>query len=233
MWKELGRFGMGPPSGGGGQQPGGGGQRPGPRRTNPLLWIVVIGAILIYTQYDGSLFGNFDQSHVSRMAVPAEEITGEFSLLDHTGAARTDRDFHGTHTLIYFGFTWCPDVCPSAMLVMADVVEDLAAQGMTVQPLFITVDPTRDTVEKLADYVTNLAPGLVGLTGSEEAVGRALAAFGIYRRSHAEGPTDRDYLVDHASLFYLMGPDGRFIRQYEPQLGPTQIALEIERKLRG
>ena len=230
MWKNLGNFGGGQQPGGGGQQPG---QKPALRRNNPLLWIVVIGAILIYTQYDGSLFGNIDQSHVSRMAVPPEEITGEFALIDHTGAPRTERDFHGSHTLIYFGFTRCPDVCPSAMLVMAQVVEDLEAQGTTVQPLFITIDPQRDTAEKLADYVSMLIPGLVGLTGPEEAVAQALQSFGVYRRSHAEGADDTDYLVDHASFFYLMGPDGVFIRHFEPIRGPTQIALEIERQLAG
>ena len=214
MWKELGKFGMGPPSGGGGQQPGGGGQRPALRRNNPLLWILIIGAILIYSQYDGSLFGNFDQSHVSRMTLTPEEITGEFALIDHTGAPRTNQDFLGTDTLIYFGFTWCPDVCPSAMLTMSQVIEDLDAQGTTVKPLFITVDPQRDTVEKLAAYVSALVPGLVGLTGSEEAVGQALESFGIYRRSHATGPEDPDYTVDHAAFFYLMGAG----RQVHPVL---------------
>ncbi len=233
MWKELGKFGMGPPSGGGGQQPGSGGQRPALRRNNPLLWILIIGAILIYSQYDGSLFGNFDQSHVSRMTLTPEEITGEFALIDHTGAPRTNQDFHGAHTLIYFGFTWCPDVCPSAILTMSQVIEDLDAQGTTVKPLFITVDPQRDTVEKLAAYVSALVPGLVGLTGSEEEIGQALESFGIYRRSHAEGPDDTDYLVDHASFFYLMGPDGKFIQYYEPRQGPTKLAIEIERQLTG
>ena len=224
MWKELGKF-------GGGLQPGGG-QKPGLRRNNPLLWVVVIGAILIYSQTDGSLFGTPDQSHPSRMAVPPEQITGTFALIDHTGAARTERDFHGAPTLIYFGFTRCPTVCPSAMLTMAQVVEDLQAQGTSVQPLFITVDPQRDTVEELADYVAQL-PHLIGLTGSEEDVARALDSFGIYRRSHAEGPEDTDYLVDHASFFYLMGPDGTFQRHFETNLGPTQLALEIERHLAG
>ena len=233
MWKELGKFGMGPPSGGGGQQPGGGGQKPALRRNNPLLWILIIGAVLIYSQYDGSLFGNFDQSHVSRMTLTPEEITGEFALIDHTGAPRTNQDFLGKHTLIYFGFTWCPDVCPSAMLTMSQVIEDLSAQDTTVQPLFITVDPQRDTVEKLAAYVSAFVPDLVGLTGSEEAVAKALESFGIYRRSHAAGPDDIDYLVDHASFFYLMGPDGKFIQYYEPRQGPTKLAIEIERQLTG
>ena len=235
MWKNFGGFGGGQPFGGGGQQPGGGkqpGQRPGLRRNNPMLWILVIGAILIYSQTDGSLFGPIDQSHDSRMAVAPEEVTGRFALTDHTGTPRTEQDFLGTHTLIYFGFTWCPDVCPSAMLVMAQVVEDLAAQDIAVRPLFITVDPRRDTVEKLADYVAQL-PGLVGLTGSEEQVSEALQSFGVYRRSNAEGPEDEHYSVDHASFFYLMGPDGAFVRHFEPKQGPTQIALEIERQLSG
>lgn len=225
MWKELNRFGMGPPSGGDGQQPV-------LRRNSPLLWILIIGAILIYTQTAGSLFGPMDQSHVSRMAVSPEEVTGAFSLIDHTGTPRTQADFLGRHTLIYFGFTWCPDVCPSAMLVMAEVVEDLEAQGKSVQPLFITVDPQRDTVQKLADYAAQL-PGLIALTGSEDAVNKALDNFGIYRRSQAGGPEDAGYRVDHAPLFYLMGLEGTLVDYYLPNQGPTQIALEIERSLRG
>ena len=237
MWKNFGGFGGGQPFGGGGQQQGGG-QRPGgggqrsPLGRNPLLWILVIGAILIYTQTDGTLFGPIDQSHDSRMAVAPEDVSGTFALIDHTGTPRTEQDFLGTHTLIYFGFTWCPDVCPSAMLVMAQVVEDLAVEDIAVQPLFITVDPARDTVEKLADYVSQL-PNLVGLTGSEAQVGEALKSFGVYRRSNAEGPEDEHYSVDHASFFYLMGPDGAFLRHFEPKQGPTKIALEIERELRA
>ena len=119
------------------------------------------------------------------------------------------------------------------MLTMSQVIEDLEAQATSVQPLFITVDPQRDTVEKLAAYVSALAPGLVGLTGSEAAIGQALESFGIYRRSHATGLDDPDYLVDHAAFFYLMGPDGKFIQSFEPREGPTKLALDIERELSG
>ena len=219
---------------GGGDQQNRGGRRQSPLGRNPLLWVVVIGAILIYTQMDGSfsILGPVDQGHVSRMAVAPDQVGGDFSLVDHTGTPRTDEDFHGAHSLIYFGFTWCPDVCPSAMLVMVQVIDDLRAEDRTVQPIFITVDPQRDTVEKLADYVAQL-PGLIGLTGSEEQVGQALQSFGITWRSQAVGPDDTSYRVDHTSLFYLMGPDGEFIQHYVPTQGPTQIALEIERVLAG
>ena len=229
----LKNFGFGQQPGGGDQKPGRGGQR-SPLGRNPVLWIVVIGAILIYTQMDGSgsLFGPVDQGHVSRMAVAPDQVTGDFELVDHTGTPRTDEDFHGAHSLIYFGFTWCPDVCPSAMLVMVQVIEDLRLQDRAVQPIFITVDPPRDTVEKLANYVAQL-PGLIGLTGSEEQVENALLSFGITRRSQAAGPNDTNYLVDHTSLFYLMGPDGEFLQHYVPTQGPTQIALEIEREFTG
>ena len=229
----LKNFGFGQQPGGGDQKPGRGGQR-SPLGRNPVLWIVVIGAILIYTQMDGSgsLFGPVDQGHVSRMAVAPDQVTGDFELVDHTGTPRTDEDFHGAHSLIYFGFTWCPDVCPSAMLVMVQVIEDLRLQDRAVQPIFITVDPQRDTVEKLANYVAQL-PGLIGLTGSEEQVENALLSFGITRRSQAAEPNDTNYLVDHTSLFYLMGPNGEFLQHYVPTQGPTQIALEIEREFTG
>lgn len=223
MWQNFGRFG-----GSAGGDDGGGRRRP-----NPILWVVVIGAILIYSQYDGSLFGEIDQTHLSRMMVPPEEITGTFALTDHTGVPRTEQDYLGTHTLIYFGYTWCPDVCPSAMLVMAQVLEDLAAQDKAVQPIFITVDPARDTVEKLGDYVGLLSADLVGLTGSEAEVGKALETFGVYYRSHQKDAEDTEYLVDHASFFYLMGPDGKFIAHFEPNQGPTKISVDIDRHLSG
>ena len=112
-------------------------------------------------------------------------------------------------------------------------MEDLTAQGKRVTPLFITVDPERDTVDRLAAYAPQLVPGLVALTGSQEAVGRALASFGVYRRSHKKSPDDTEYLVDHASFVYLMDPDGKFVAHFEPEQGPTRLALELGRHLPG
>ena len=234
MWKELGKFGMGPPSGGGGQQPGRGGQR-SPLGRNPVLWIVVIGAILIYTQMDGS--GSLFRSGRPGPCLPHGawhriQITGDSSW-SITPARRAPTRTSTRRALAdLFRLHLVPRCLPSAMLVMVQVIEDLKLQDRAVQPIFITVDPQRDTVEKLANYVAQL-PGLIGLTGSEEQVASALQSFGITWRSQAAGPTDTNYLVDHTALFYLMGPEGEFLQHYVPTQGPTQIALEIEREFTG
>src|SRR5690606_16276706 len=109
-------------------------------------------------------------------------IGGPFTLTDHTGATRTDKDFRGKLMLIYFGYTWCPDVCPTAVQVMSVAIDMLGEQGNEVVPILITVDPERDTPAHLAEYVKNFHPRLVGLTGSPEAISETAKAYRVYYR---------------------------------------------------
>lgn len=134
---------------------------------------------------------------------------GPFSLIDQDGVRRTDMDFHGRHMLVYFGYTYCPDICPTGLATIAGALDLLGPAAESVQPVFVTVDPERDTPEVLKDYVAQFHPRLIGLSGSEaetQAVARA------YRLHRAKVPVDgADYLVTHSSITYLMDGDGAFV----------------------
>jgi cytochrome oxidase Cu insertion factor (SCO1/SenC/PrrC family) len=156
-----------------------------------------------------------------------EPIGGPFALIDHTGKRRTDEDFRGKLMLVYFGFTYCPDVCPTDLQNIGLALDMLGAASEHVQPLFITVDPARDTPEHLKDYVPMFHPRLIGLTGDAAAIHAAAAAYRVY---YAHVPLkEDDYTVDHSSFIYLMGADGKYLGFFPPGAPPEQIVDTLRR----
>jgi protein SCO1/2 len=143
-----------------------------------------------------------------------EPIGGPFALTDQYGAPRTDADFRGKFMLIYFGFTYCPDICPTDLQQMGLAVDRLGPPGEAVQPIFITVDPQRDTPEHLKDYMPLFHPRFVGLTGDAAAIKDAARA---YRTYYARVDLDKsDYTVDHSAFIYLMGRKGEYLGFFPP-----------------
>jgi cytochrome oxidase Cu insertion factor (SCO1/SenC/PrrC family) len=143
-----------------------------------------------------------------------EPIGGPFALTDQYGTRRTDTDFRGKLMLVYFGFTYCPDICPTDLMQMALAVDQLGPVGEMVQPIFITVDPERDTPEHLKDYLPLFHPRFIGLSGDAAAIKEAARA---YRAYYARVPLDRsDYTVDHSAFIYLMGRDGEYLGFFPP-----------------
>jgi protein SCO1/2 len=141
-------------------------------------------------------------------------IGGPFALIDHTGKLRTDEDFRGKLLLIYFGYSYCPDVCPTDLLQIGLAVDGLGAGAEAVQPLFITLDPERDTAVHLAAYVPLFHPRLIGLTGSAEQIRRVALAYKVY---YAKYPPDSpDYVIDHSSFVYLVDEAGKYIGFFPP-----------------
>ena len=141
-------------------------------------------------------------------------IGGPFALIDHTGKLRTDEDFRGKLLLIYFGYSYCPDVCPTDLQQIGLAVDGLSAGADAVQPLFITLDPERDTAVHLADYVPLFHPRLIGLTGSAEQIRRVALAYKVY---YAKYPPDSpDYVIDHSSFIYLVDKAGTYIGFFPP-----------------
>ncbi len=138
-------------------------------------------------------------------------IGGPFSLTDQTGNPVTDADYRGRHLLIYFGFTFCPDVCPTELQVMATALDQLGPQADQVQPLFITIDPERDTPQQLAGYVSQFHPRMAGLTGTPEQIAAAARAYRVYYSKVPNKENDGYYTMDHSSFVYLMSPVGRFL----------------------
>ncbi len=161
-------------------------------------------------------------------------IGGSFTLLDHRGNEVTDSDFRGSYLLVYFGYTFCPDVCPTTLQDMSLALEALGPAGDKVQPLLITVDPERDTVEVLADYVSLFHPRLVALTGSLEQVASAARAYGVYYAKTIEDGEDADaYLIDHSTFVYLLGPDGDYLTHFSHGVSPEALAEGIGKFLEG
>lgn len=159
-----------------------------------------------------------------------QPIGGPFDLIDHAGRRRTDEDFRGKVVLIYFGYSHCPDVCPTQLQALSLALDMLGTDGNVVQPLFITVDPERDTPSHLADYVTSFHPRLVALTGPPSAIREVALAYKVYfaRTNPAQGG---DYLVDHTGFIYLVGKDGRYRGFLPPGTPPEQIVRVVRSQL--
>ena len=155
------------------------------------------------------------------------DIGGPFELVDHRGNPVTDETYRGQYLLIYFGYGYCPDICPTELATMANALDILGAKAERVTPLFISVDPERDTPEFLADYVVNFHPRLVGLSGTQEKVAQVAKAYKVYY-AKARKSAGEDYLMDHTSFVYLMGPDGRFLNLFRGQSDPAKMAETIE-----
>lgn len=160
----------------------------------------------------GIAFGGYyaltQQTHscsATSIAGGTAAIGGPFTLVDHTGQTVTDQDVIKGPTLVYFGFTYCPDVCPLDTARNAEAIDLLAEMGHSVKPVFISIDPERDTPAALADFVEVMHPDMVGLTGTADQVKAASQAYKTYYRKNGDG---EDYLMDHSTFSYLMGPDG-------------------------
>lgn len=159
-------------------------------------------------------------------------LGGPFTLLDHTGRSVTEADFAGRYMLVYFGFTFCPDVCPTELGTMAAAIDELGEEGERVTPALVTIDPERDTPEALADYVSRFHPRMVGLTGTPEQIAAAARAYRVYY-AKVSRPEMTQYLMDHSSFIYLVGPDGRVRALFRPQTPPEAIAEAVRGHMRG
>ena len=162
-------------------------------------------------------------------------VGGPFTLTDHTGKRVTDQDFRGRYMLVFFGFTHCPDICPIALQTISDALDQLdAKQAAKVTPIFITVDPARDTPEVLRAYVANFHPRLVALTGSPEAIGKVAKSYRVFyaKATGANAPSDpAAYILDHSAIVYLMGPNGEYVAHFGPGTTAQAMAADLRDRL--
>jgi protein SCO1/2 len=193
---------------------------------------LVLAAILVST-----LLGARSEpgSGPAPMRVSGEaQIGGPFTLINQDGETVTEETFRGKAMLIYFGFTYCPDICPTSLQVMKAALDQLPEDDRAAfQPLLISVDPERDTPELLAQYIDSAAfpDGLMGLTGSEEQVRAAARAYRVFYARVEDDGVSTEYTVDHSSLIYLMGPDGSFVDVFPHATTPDQMAARLQRFL--
>ncbi|MGB0797785.1 MAG: SCO family protein [Planktomarina sp.] len=158
--------------------------------------------------------------------VAGGNIGGPFELVNHLGDTVTDVDVLAEPSLVYFGYTFCPDVCPVDVSRNSVAVDILAETGRSVTPVFITIDPTRDTPEYLFDFVTNNHPKMIGLTGTQEQIAKAARAYKAYYRKQ-DGDDPEYYLMDHSTFTYLMMPGHGFVDFLRNDLDPEQMADRV------
>jgi len=164
---------------------------------------------------------------------PADEFGGPFSLTDQDGMRRTDMDFRGKYMLIFFGYTNCPDVCPTTLAVESEALAMIGERAERIVPILVTVDPKRDTPERLKDYLSAFGPNFVGLTGTDEEIEKTADAYEVYYRAHLDGRFGgaEDYSVDHTGNVYLMSPEGKFVAYYSPGIRPDELAADLMMKI--
>lgn len=157
---------------------------------------------------------------------PSADVGGPFELTDTSGARVDETILNGQWSAVYFGFSYCPDVCPGDLQALKAALDQLGRQGDEIQTVFITVDPERDTPEELAKYLDNPAfpDRIVGLTGSAEDIAEAARVYRVYYQKVGDGP---DYTMQHQAVFMLMDPQGRFVRPLPHGLSPEKIATQI------
>ncbi|MGH6942890.1 MAG: SCO family protein [Geminicoccaceae bacterium] len=188
-----------------------------------LLLVVAIGGVAWYLMPSQG-------TEAGQGRVP---IGGPFSLIDQHGKRVTNHDFAGRYMLIYFGYTYCPDICPLSLANMSQALDLMPPEEANrVVPIFITVDPKRDTVEQLADYAPLFHPRLVALTGTEQEIKDVARAYRVYFSIH-EDKDGGEYTVDHSSFIYLMGPDGKYRTHFGHSSTPDQIVAGIRAQLVG
>jgi protein SCO1/2 len=161
-------------------------------------------------------------------------VGGPFTLTDQAGRRVTDQDFRGKFMLVYFGFTFCPDVCPTALQVMAAALDKLEPrQAEQVVPMLISVDPERDTPAQLGTYVKSFHPRLVGLTGAATELEAVAKAYRVYVKKVPDPKSSAGYTVDHSSIIYVMGPDGRYRTHFTHATSADAVAGRLATLVRS
>lgn len=189
------------------------------------LVIAMTAGVFVYSKLAGTP-DKYAQCRTTAIAGGASQIGGPFTLVDETGKTVTDADVIDQPTLIYFGYTFCPDVCPLDTVRNAEAIDILEQRGLMVKPVFISIDPERDTPEVVEAFTANLHERMLGLTGSPEQVRAASRA---YRTFYQKQDGDDDYyLVDHSTMSYLVFPEEGFIEVFQRSLRPEDVADRIQ-----
>ena len=159
-------------------------------------------------------------------------IGGPFSLIDGTGKRVTEQTYRGRYMLVFFGFTSCPDVCPAGLQLMSAALEKIGPKADRITPLFITLDPERDTPEKVASFVKNFNPRIVGLSGTPDDIAKVAKAYRVYyQKVPTEGGAPGNYSLDHSSIIYLMDPKGEYVTHFTPTTTVEQLTAKLDKSL--
>ena len=202
-------------------------KQPQPRRTPRLNGPLFALAVVVLVG-GGFMAARSWFAPTPTSADTSTSIGGPFTMVDQNGRTVTDQDFRGKWMLVYFGYTFCPDVCPTALGRNAAAIDLLGEKADKIVPVMITVDPGRDTPQVLKDYVAAFHPRMVGLSGSQEQIDTVAKEYRVFFVK-APGNDPNSYLMDHTSLSYLMAPDGHFVQFFRDKLSPEEVADSIKK----
>ncbi len=207
-----------------------------------FIFIVLVGMVVAGVSFILSEAQDAHDEHTTSTAVASVKVGktygqatvgGPFELVDQEGVTRTDADYKGKYMVVYFGYSFCPDICPAALYNMTQAFNELNTKELNqFAPLFITIDPERDTVQNLKTYMQNFHPSFVALTGSQEQINKAIKAYRVYAKKAKPDGTSTEYLLDHSSIVYLMDRQGRFITSFNHQTEPEVITEMLRRLIR-
>jgi protein SCO1/2 len=194
------------------------------RTTRPLIVVaafassLVVGLVVVLWLLGG----------LRGVTAPAA-IGGPFQLTDQAGQTVTEKNLQGRPSLIFFGFTHCPDVCPTSLFEISEVLRAMGGDADRINAYFVSVDPERDTASAMKDYLSSFDPHLKGLTGNPDAVAKVISSFRVYAKKVPL--KDGDYTMDHTALVYLMDRDGKFVAPFNLKRTPEQAAADLKRYL--
>jgi protein SCO1/2 len=188
----------------------------------PLVIATAFAASLIV----GLLIMFWAMGGVSKVAQPAA-IGGPFQLTDQNGKAVTDKNLKGKPTLIFFGYTHCPDVCPTSLFEISEVLRAMGKDADKVNAVFISVDPERDTQATMKDYLSSFDPHLQGLSGDPAEIAKVITSYRVYAKKVPA--KDGDYTMDHTALIYLMDREGRFVSPFNLKRTPEEAAADLKK----
>lgn len=195
----------------------------------PFTRVLIVAAVLAVIAAGAAVWTFLNAPKPQATSSGTASVGGPFTLVDQHDNTVTDQSFRGRWMVVFFGFTHCPDICPTALNDMSMTLQELGPAADKVQPIFITVDPERDTVQAMAEYVANFDPRIVALTGTPEQVAQAAKAYRVYYKKVPQGD---GYTMDHTGILYVMDPQGRFMTHFTPNTPPADMAARI-RKLLG
>jgi protein SCO1/2 len=194
-----------------------------------LIGVVVIGlvigaaaAIAVFPEARQRLLPSAGQT-VSGKAL----VGGPFSLIDSSGKHVTDKDYRGRDMLVFFGFTSCPDICPAGLQLISAALDKLGPKADRITPIFVTVDPERDTPPKLDEFVKHFSPRIIGLTGTPDEIAAAAKAYRVYYKKVPNKDVPGDYSMDHTSIIYLMDANGDYITHFAPSTAVDEMTAKL------
>lgn len=189
-----------------------------------------IAGFALFPNAGQRLFGGGSGDYGGK-AVGQALVGGSFSLIDQNGRRVTDKDFLGRPMLVFFGFTFCPDICPSGLQVISSVLDQLGTKGERIVPIFVTIDPERDTPDQLKSYLTSFHPRLVGLSGTSVEIADVAKKYRVYFKKVKDEKSTADYTMDHTTIIYLMDEKGQFVAHFSHATSADKLAEGLRKQL--